>query len=51
MYIMEIVSETKIPTRGNMAGYTKEIRKLIGKRPFILVGSTIIVMSSKNGMM
>jgi 8-oxo-dGTP pyrophosphatase MutT (NUDIX family) len=28
-----------------MTGYTKEIRKLIGSRPFILVGSTIIVMN------
>jgi 8-oxo-dGTP pyrophosphatase MutT (NUDIX family) len=30
-----------------MTGYTKEIRKLIGSRPFILVGSTIIVMNDK----
>ncbi|WP_280771603.1 NUDIX hydrolase [Salipaludibacillus daqingensis] len=28
-----------------MADYTKEIRKLIGTRPFILVGSTIVVMN------
>ncbi|WML42546.1 NUDIX hydrolase [Neobacillus sp. PS3-40] len=27
-----------------MTGYTKEIRELIGSRPFILVGSTIVVM-------
>lgn len=30
-----------------MAEYTKEIRRLIGSRPFILVGSTIIVMNDK----
>lgn len=30
-----------------MAGYTKEIRELIGSRPFILVGSTIVVMNNK----
>jgi 8-oxo-dGTP pyrophosphatase MutT (NUDIX family) len=30
-----------------MAEYTKEIRELIGSRPFILVGSTIIVMNDK----
>lgn len=28
-----------------MADYTQEIRKLIGTRPFILVGSTIVVMN------
>lgn len=31
-----------------MAEYTKEMRELIGSRPFILVGSTIIVMNDKN---
>jgi 8-oxo-dGTP pyrophosphatase MutT (NUDIX family) len=31
-----------------MAEYTKEIRELIGSRPFILVGSTIIVKNDKN---
>ncbi len=30
-----------------MAEYTKEIRELIGSRPFILVGSTIVVMNNK----
>jgi 8-oxo-dGTP pyrophosphatase MutT (NUDIX family) len=30
-----------------LAGYTKEIRELIGNRPLILVGSTIIVMNDK----
>lgn len=30
-----------------MAGYIKEIRELIGSRPFILVGSTIVVMNDK----
>lgn len=30
-----------------MTGYTREIRELIGSRPFILVGSTIIVMNNK----
>lgn len=30
-----------------MAGYIKEIRKLIGHKPLILVGSTIIVMNDK----
>lgn len=30
-----------------MTGYTKEIRELIGNRPFILVGSTIVVMNDK----
>lgn len=30
-----------------MAEYTKEIRELIGSRPFILVGSTVIVMNDK----
>lgn len=30
-----------------MAEYTKEIRGLIGKRPLILVGSTIFVMNEK----
>ena len=31
-----------------MADYTKEIRTLIGTRPLILVGSTIIVQNEKN---
>jgi 8-oxo-dGTP pyrophosphatase MutT (NUDIX family) len=31
-----------------MGEYTKEIRELIGNRPFILVGATIIVMNDKN---
>jgi hypothetical protein len=30
-----------------MAEYIKEIRKLIGSRPLILVGSTIVVMNEK----
>ncbi|WP_066058302.1 NUDIX hydrolase [Robertmurraya korlensis] len=30
-----------------MAEYIKEIRELIGSRPFILVGSTIVVMNEK----
>ncbi|MGG1679476.1 NUDIX hydrolase [Neobacillus sp. NRS-1170] len=30
-----------------MAEYTKEIRELIGNRPLILVGATIIVMNDK----
>lgn len=30
-----------------MAGYIKEIRELIGHKPLILVGSTIIVMNDK----
>ncbi|MDG5471271.1 NUDIX hydrolase [Jeotgalibacillus sp. ET6] len=30
-----------------MAEYIKEIRELIGNRPFILVGSTIVVMKDK----
>lgn len=30
-----------------MAEYIKEIRQLIGSRPFILVGSTIIVINDK----
>ncbi|MDD1504973.1 NUDIX hydrolase [Lysinibacillus sp. CNPSo 3705] len=30
-----------------MDGYTMELRKLIGKRPLILVGSTIIVINDK----
>jgi 8-oxo-dGTP pyrophosphatase MutT (NUDIX family) len=30
-----------------LTGYTKEIRELIGNRPFILVGSTIVVMNDK----
>ncbi|WP_088103062.1 NUDIX hydrolase [Halalkalibacter urbisdiaboli] len=30
-----------------MAGYTKEIRELVGSKPLILVGSTIIVMNDK----
>lgn len=31
-----------------MAEYTKEIRELIGSRPFILVGSTIVVKNDIN---
>jgi 8-oxo-dGTP pyrophosphatase MutT (NUDIX family) len=31
-----------------MAEYIKEIRELIGSRPFILVGSTIVVINEKN---
>lgn len=31
-----------------MIGYTKEIRDLIGTRPFILVGATIIVKNERN---
>lgn len=31
-----------------MAEYIKEIRELIGSKPFILVGSTIVVMNEKN---
>jgi 8-oxo-dGTP pyrophosphatase MutT (NUDIX family) len=31
----------------SMAEYIKEIRELIGNRPLILVGSTIIVMNEK----
>ncbi|ALC88901.1 ADP-ribose pyrophosphatase [Bacillus sp. FJAT-18017] len=31
-----------------MADYTKEIRELIGTRPFILVGSTILVKNERN---
>ena len=30
-----------------MAEYVKEIRELIGNRPIILVGSTIVVMNEK----
>jgi 8-oxo-dGTP pyrophosphatase MutT (NUDIX family) len=30
-----------------MTGYIMDIRKLIGRKPFILVGSTIIVMNDK----
>lgn len=31
-----------------MAGYTEEIRELIGSRPFILVGATVIVKNERN---
>lgn len=30
-----------------MPNYTKELRKLVGSRPLILVGSTIVVMNEK----
>jgi 8-oxo-dGTP pyrophosphatase MutT (NUDIX family) len=30
-----------------MSGYTKGIREIIGSRPFILVGSTIVVINHK----
>ncbi len=30
-----------------MAEYIKDIRRMIGKRPFILVGSTVIVLNDK----
>ncbi|MGM7722833.1 NUDIX hydrolase [Metabacillus sp. Hm71] len=30
-----------------MAGYVMELRKLVGSRPLILVGSTIVVMNDK----